>query len=223
MTSEQTSLHRRAACHAALGDVVRLRIVDLLAVGDLSVGQLRQELGIAPNLLSHHLAVLTRAGLVGEHRSEGDGRRKYLHLLAGMQEAAAELAPISARRLLFVCTGNSARSPLAAALWGRASSVPATSAGIHPAPSVAGAFREVAARHGIRLDQHRPRALGEVTHDGDLIVTLCDRAYEGLGAGGGLHWSVPNPSPVGTAAAYEAAFHEISIRVHALAPHVRAA
>lgn len=62
MSSEETSLQRRAERHAALGDTARLRIVDLLALGDRSVGQIRAELGIPGNLLSHHLAVLSRAG-----------------------------------------------------------------------------------------------------------------------------------------------------------------
>ncbi|GLY15370.1 ArsR family transcriptional regulator [Kineosporia rhizophila] len=223
MSIEQTSRQLRARRHAALGDVTRLYIVDLLAVGDRSAGQVRAELGIPANLLTHHLNVLGQAGLIGENRSEGDGRRKYLHLTPEALEAGELPAPIRARRLLFVCTGNTARSPLAAALWQQLSPVPATSAGVVPAPRVSEDFLAVAAGHGLSLEQHRPRAIDEVTETGDLVVTLCDRAHEKLGLQTGLHWSVPNPSPAGTRQAYETAYAEIDRRVRVLLPHLQAA
>jgi DNA-binding transcriptional ArsR family regulator len=79
MNTEQTGrLQRRAAAHAALADVTRLRIVDLLAVSDRSAGELGASLGIASNLLAHHLRTLESAELVTRRRSEGDARRSYL-------------------------------------------------------------------------------------------------------------------------------------------------
>ncbi|MGT2460820.1 metalloregulator ArsR/SmtB family transcription factor [Sinomonas atrocyanea] len=213
MNIERNSVEGRAAVHAALGEPARLRIVDLLALGDLSPAELQGELGMASNLLSHHLRTLEEAGLVSRHRSEADRRRSYVRLerdgMAGLLPAAAVRAP----RVLFVCYANSARSQLAEALWKRASPVPSASAGTHPAAGVAPGAKDVAARHGLDLEGSRPEELSRVARLGDLLVAVCDRAHEELPASGRLHWSVPDPVGVGTPAAFEAAFCEIAERV----------
>ena len=110
----------RAARHAALGDPVRLAIVDELAASDRSPVELRHRFGLESNLLAHHLDVLESVGLVNRTRSSGDGRRRYVHLL---RPALADLSvgtPPRTGPALFVCTRNSARSTA----WcpGRASS-----------------------------------------------------------------------------------------------------
>lgn len=61
----------------ALGDPNRLRIFEQLAQGDSCNCELRDELGLAPNLLSHHLNVLSKAGLVCSRRDRVDGRWIY--------------------------------------------------------------------------------------------------------------------------------------------------
>ena len=71
---------RRARLHAALGDPVRLAIVDRLAVADASPGNLGASLSLASNLLAHHLGVLDDAGVIRRVRSEGDRRRSYVTL-----------------------------------------------------------------------------------------------------------------------------------------------
>ena len=48
----------RAALHAALGEPLRLAIVDDLAVSDRSPGELGERHGLSANLLAHHLDVL---------------------------------------------------------------------------------------------------------------------------------------------------------------------
>ncbi|MGH3299987.1 MAG: helix-turn-helix domain-containing protein, partial [Trebonia sp.] len=126
---QDDSLVRRAAVHAALADPARLAITDALGEGDASPSELAGMLGMASNLLAHHLRVLEEAGIVARHRSEGDRRRTYLRLVPGALDALAGPASRAARRVLFVCTANSARSHLAAALWRQASQVPAASAG----------------------------------------------------------------------------------------------
>ena len=70
----------RAHAHAALAEPHRLAIVDALALGDLSPGELGERTGQSSNLLAHHLGVLESAGLVRRRRSDGDGRRSYLTL-----------------------------------------------------------------------------------------------------------------------------------------------
>jgi ArsR family transcriptional regulator, arsenate/arsenite/antimonite-responsive transcriptional repressor / arsenate reductase (thioredoxin) len=93
-------------------------------------------LSMPSNLLAHHLRVLEEAGIVTRRRSDGDRRRTYLRLVPGALDSLAGPGLRPARRVLFVCTANSARSHLAAALWRRASKVPAASAGTHPAAAI---------------------------------------------------------------------------------------
>lgn len=220
MNAEENDLDARARRHAALGDPARLRMVDLLSLGDRSPTELREHLAIGSNLLAHHLNVLEREGIVSRIRSEGDGRRSYVRL---EPEALAGLGPspaLTASGVLFVCTANSARSQLAQALWHRASPVPARSAGTHPADRVAAGAVAVAARHGLDLGAAVPAALGAT--EGDLIITVCDRAHEEYPAEA-LHWSIPDPVREGTDAAFEAAFDEIAHRVALLASRVRLA
>src|SRR5688572_17662564 len=110
----------RVVGFAALAEPARLRIVDLLGAGDASPGELRADLGLPSNLLAHHLKVLEDAGIVSRHRSHADKRRTYLRLhrdrLAGLLPAASSASGAAAERVVFVCTANSARSQLAAAL-----------------------------------------------------------------------------------------------------------
>src|ERR1700722_14768646 len=126
-------LARRTAMHAALADPARLRITDTLADGDASPSELAAMLAMPSNLMAHHLRVLEEAGMLTRHRSEGDRRRTYLRLVPGALDELAGTPGRTAPRGLFVCTANSARSHLAAALWRRASGVPAASAGTPPA------------------------------------------------------------------------------------------
>jgi ArsR family transcriptional regulator, arsenate/arsenite/antimonite-responsive transcriptional repressor len=64
---ESTSVEVTAG-FAALADETRLRILGVLEAGDRCVCELREEVTIAPNLLSYHLKVLREAGLVSAHR-----------------------------------------------------------------------------------------------------------------------------------------------------------
>jgi DNA-binding transcriptional ArsR family regulator len=61
-----------AGAFGALGDPARLAILGALASGTRCVCELGPELGLAQNLLSYHLKILRRAGLVSGRRS---GRR----------------------------------------------------------------------------------------------------------------------------------------------------
>ncbi len=212
----------RAERHAALGDPTRLRIVDALAIGDRSPGQLGEELSIASNLLAHHLKVLQTAHLVVRVHSESDRRRTYVRLRYGAWGALATSWPhrLETKRVLFVCTANSARSQLAQALWREVSDVPATSAGTYPSDRVHSGALSVARRHGLTLAGHRPRALAEQLDGEDLIVTVCDSAAEELATLLPIHWSIPDPVRVGTSRAFEAAYDELVERVSILSAHV---
>ena len=223
----------RVVSFAALAEPARLRIVDLLGAGDASPGELRAELGLPSNLLAHHLKVLEDAGIVSRHRSHADKRRTYLRLhresLAGVLPADSATAG-AAERVVFVCTANSARSQLAAALWRDASPIPVTSGGTHPGAAIAPGATAVARRHGLALAQERPQSLDGLLREGDYVVTVCDAAHEELPRDGtpdarlrlaGVsHWSVPDPVAVGTDAAFDAAYDDIAGRVADLAPRL---
>ncbi|MGZ8632007.1 MAG: helix-turn-helix domain-containing protein, partial [Actinomycetota bacterium] len=130
-------LARRSAIHAALADPHRLEIVDELALSDRSPSELSASLAIGSNLLAHHLRVLEDASVVERVASAGDARRRYVRLVPGALAVVAEpTATLVVGHMLFVCTENSARSQLAAALWNARHEVPATSAGTRPAAKV---------------------------------------------------------------------------------------
>ncbi len=137
--------------HAALADPARLRITDTLLAGDASPSELAAMLAMPSNLLAHHLHVLENAGIITRRRSEGDRRRTYLQLIPAALDSLSAPPGRAARRVLFVCTANSARSHLAAALWRRASTVPAASAGTHPATAIDPGAIAAAQRHHLPL------------------------------------------------------------------------
>ena len=223
VTEASGELARRAAMHAALADPARLAITDMLADGDVSPSELAAVLRMPSNLLAHHLRVLEAAGLVTRRRSEGDRRRTYLHLVPRAMGALSVSSRRPARRVLFVCTANSARSHLAAALWRQASVVPAASAGTHPAGAIDPGAIAAARRHALPLRRLRPRHLGDVRQDGDLVITVCDMAHEELGELQAVHWSVPDPVPAGDDASFDAALDELGRRIGQFAPRVEAA
>jgi ArsR family transcriptional regulator, arsenate/arsenite/antimonite-responsive transcriptional repressor / arsenate reductase (thioredoxin) len=213
-------LERRAALHAALADPARLVITDTLADGDAAPSELAALLAMPSNLLAHHLRALEGAGIVTRHRSEGDRRRSYLRLVPGSLDTVAGPRARTARRVLFVCTANSARSHLAAALWRQASTVPAASAGTRPASAIDPGAVDAALRRQLPLPRLRPRHVSDVRHDGDLVVTVCDLAHEELGALAAVHWSVPDPVAAGDRESFDAALDELDRRVGVLAPRL---
>jgi ArsR family transcriptional regulator, arsenate/arsenite/antimonite-responsive transcriptional repressor / arsenate reductase (thioredoxin) len=127
-------------------------------------------------------------------------------------------------RALFICSGNSARSPMAEG-WlnhlggGR---VTARSAGISPAPLHPLAVAAMA-EHGVDISGHRPTHLGDVADDRFMrVITLCDRARENCGdlPGPAVHWSIPNPAQAHPADldAFRATARELQTRLRYLLP-----
>jgi ArsR family transcriptional regulator, arsenate/arsenite/antimonite-responsive transcriptional repressor / arsenate reductase (thioredoxin) len=223
MSYRRIELERRAALHAALSDQARLRIVDTLSAGDASPSELAAMLDMPSNLLAHHLRILESERLITRTRSEGDKRRSYLRLVPASLDGLIPPALRPPSRVLFVCTANTARSQLAAALWRHASRVPVTSAGTHPGARADPGAIAVAARHRLPMRRVRPRAFADVRAEGDLVISVCDRAHEELQHRCDLHWSVPDPAGPGTTAAFDHAYDELTRRVHELAPRLRPA
>jgi ArsR family transcriptional regulator, arsenate/arsenite/antimonite-responsive transcriptional repressor / arsenate reductase (thioredoxin) len=219
MSVEFSSIDARARVHAALGDPARLAIADMLAVADASPGEIGAALRMPTNLVAHHLGVLADAGVIDRRRSEHDRRRSYLHLRPEALAALRTPGLAVPRRVVFVCTRNSARSQLAAALWAQHSPVPATSAGTKPASRVNPRAVRTAKRHGLRLDPSRTALLDDVAADGDLLIAVCDHVHETLPPQRSrLHWSVPDPVPADTDVAFETAYADLAGRIGRFAP-----
>jgi protein-tyrosine-phosphatase/DNA-binding transcriptional ArsR family regulator len=203
------------------GHPLRWRLLSELARSDRRVGELCELAGQRQSLVSYHLRRLRDGGLVTARRSLADGRDSYYVLdLVGCGEqlasAGASLHPGLApgkrsgagcvrgrahgrARVLFLCTGNSARSQIAEALCEQLSggTVEAVSAGSHPKPLDPNAVRVMRGR-GIDLAGRRSKHLSEFSGERfDYVVTLCDRVREVCpefpGAPELIHWSVPDP------------------------------
>ncbi|NYF57959.1 protein-tyrosine-phosphatase [Micromonospora purpureochromogenes] len=196
--------------------------MDALTLGDASPGEIASDLGMPTNLVAHHVKVLTEAGLVVRGRSEGDRRRTYLRLRPA---ALATLTPAplaGVGRVVFVCTRNSARSQLAAAIWSDRTHTSAASAGTKPADRVHPRAVAVAQRHGLELNPTGTSHVADIVRDDDLVIAVCDNAHEELTGPvrPRLHWSVPDPVRLDTDAAFEAAFADLAARVERVAPVV---
>lgn len=209
---------------AALGDPNRLALVEELQVQDLSPDALAASLGMPGNLLAHHLKVLEAAGVITRRHSQNDRRRTYVRLVDGaLADLPPEPATVSAPRVVFVCTHNSARSILAEASWRAVSDVPTASAGTHPAERVNPRAAEAARRAGLGVERAAPRSIDDVARPDDLIVSVCDTVNEALRdlPNAHLHWSIPDPARTDTDEAFDVALVDIEGRVGRLAPLVR--
>lgn len=227
LTGRTAPTSARAALYRALGDETRLRIIDALQLSDRSPKELAALTGTASNLLAFHLDVLEDAGLITRIASQGDARRRYVTLdrrRFALLVTPPQLAASTADRVLFVCTANSARSQLAAALWRARTGADALSAGTDPADRVHPEAVGIARQRGLDLGGARPRGYGDLDVVPDLVVSVCDRARESsIGFDAPLlHWSVPDPVG-GDCAAFARAFDDISDRVEHLARAVHAA
>jgi ArsR family transcriptional regulator, arsenate/arsenite/antimonite-responsive transcriptional repressor / arsenate reductase (thioredoxin) len=205
---------------------LRWQLLGELATTDLRVRELVASVGQPQNLVSYHLRLLREAELVTRRRSSFDARDSYYHLdldrcadllastgaalhpavQSDRPGAPLQLAGQSRVRVLFACTGNSARSPIAEALLrlrtrGAAEVI---SAGSHPRarihPTV---VRVLAEDYGIDIAGQSTRHLDSTTGQlFDYVITLCDKVREVCpelpGHPRTIHWSIPDPAPKGT-------------------------
>ncbi|QLY34797.1 ArsR family transcriptional regulator [Nocardia huaxiensis] len=219
---------------------LRWALLTELASGDRRVRELVAALGEPQNLVSYHLRLLRSSGLVAARRSTFDGRDSYYRLdlprcAAAFGNAAAALhpaltptavdAPASGGSVLFLCTGNSARSPMAEALlrFRGGGRVRAVSAGSHPKsrmhPFAVQVLRD---DYGIELGQQRPKSIAALeVRSFDRIITLCDKIRElprdDASAIRTAHWSIPDPDGVDLHEFRDIAT-ELDTRIHYLIP-----
>lgn len=210
-----SDLESRAQAYAALGEPSRLAMIDLLADADLASGELAARLGLPTNLMAHHLQVLEQAGLISRRRSEGDARRSYVRRTPACDRLLGATPVPRPRTVAFVCSQNSARSQLAEAYWRTVSDIPVISGGTHPADRIHPRALSVGRRHGLDLSRARPKLVSEVLTGDELVIAVCDQAYEDFHAPS-AHWSVPDPARSGDASAFEAAYTDLADRINQL-------
>lgn len=217
-----TSWQSRARVHAVLADEHRLAVLHEVALGDHSPKHLAALLDIPMPLLSHHLNVLEKAGLIKRVTSEHDRRKRFVTLdssAIGYLDHTWLRKNVSAPsgRVVFACTRNSARSVLAAALWSDRFHRPTGAGGTSPGERIHPSTRLVARRHHIPLLQELPAALDDVLGESDLLVTVCDSANDHVpNHPHRLHWSIPDPAEAADSRSFEATFDLIRERVDRL-------
>ena len=228
---------------------LRWQLLTELAASDHRVRDLVTRVDQPQNLVSYHLRRLRDAGLVNARRSTFDGRDSYYRLdlercAVALDEGSAALHPVLRRgtpdlpvhlpasgTVLFVCTGNSSRSPIAEALLRHHTNgaVTAISAGTSPKPRLhPGAVRVLQERFGIDISGQEPRHLDTLAdHRFDHVITLCDKAREACPDfthhPRRSHWSMADPATAGETGraahrAFERAASEIDTRVQHLLP-----
>jgi protein-tyrosine-phosphatase len=206
------------------GHPVRWRLLSELGRSDRMVHELTGLVGEAQNLVSYHLGKLRDGRLVSARRSSADGRDTYygldltrfgalLSAAGGALHPGLRLGPpargealTAPVKVLFLCTGNSARSQMAEAL-ARARSggaIEAVSAGSHPKPLHPNAVRVMREDYGLDLTGQTSKRLDVFADEKfDWVISLCDRVREvcpefpGVEEGAHpevTHWSIANPA-----------------------------
>ena len=234
-----------------LADPLRWRLTRELSRGDQRVRELVAATGQPQNLISYHLRRLRDAGLVTARRSSFDGRDAYYSLDLGrcaqaLAGAASALHPGltllpgdavnqdaartgASRRVLFVCTGNSSRSPMAEALLRHraGSGVEAASAGTRPKPLHPDAVAVLRDRYRIDITGHQPTQVETVAgRRFDYVISVCDKAREACPEFRGhpvrVHWSLPDPvageAGLSGYPAFERTAAELDTRIRFLLP-----
>ncbi len=230
-----------------IADPHRWHLLAELSQSDRRVGELCELVGEPQNLVSYHLGEMRRAGIVTSRRSSADGRDVYYRadlvrcrellgaagsaLHPGLRLAApppqATRSSGHRQRVLFLCTGNSARSQIAEALLEDRSdrTITARSAGSRPKPLHPNAVQVMADR-GIDIADRPTKHLRRFARMRfDRVVTLCDKVREICpefpGAPVAAHWSIADPAAQGdtddeTLPAFERVAEELDVRVSLL-------
>ena len=193
----------------------------------LEAGKLADALAMPANTLSTQLAILSRAGLVaGERRGRSIVYRANPHRMAALSEALTALCCGSRPQLcfpqpqdrlamtghrpfnvLFLCTGNTARSILAESILRKLGSgqFVAYSAGSQPKGTVNPWALRILEEEGFPVDGMRSKSWDEFAAPGapemDFVFTVCDSAAgEPCPVWPGqpvtAHWGIEDPAAV---------------------------
>ena len=206
------------------GHPVRWRLLRQLARSDRQVRELCALIGQPQSLVSYHLRRLRAEQVVSARRSSADRRDTYYSLelarcgalltatggalhpglrMSPTQPAKPRPSNRAPSRVLFLCTGNSARSQMAQALVEHLTdgAIEAASAGSDPKPLHANAVRAMQER-GIDIAGRPSKHLdGFTDHRFDYVISLCDRVREVCpefpDQPDVIHWSIPDPAREG--------------------------
>ncbi|MCA1579815.1 MAG: arsenate reductase ArsC [Acidobacteria bacterium] len=136
--------------------------------------------------------------------------------------AAQESPTARTPRVLFLCTGNSARSQIAEALLrhlgGDAFDV--FSAGSRPRPAIHPLAREAANDlFGLDMAGQHPKGLDEVAGPFDWIISVCDHAADSCpilpSTGSTIRWSLADPAGApGGDEEKRCAFRQTALELH---------
>lgn len=221
---------------ATLGHPQRLALFRLLMrryPDHVPAQELADALGFKPSTLSAYLSALKTAGLIEQQRAGTslryaiaiDGVTETFDTLMGdccrgrVLPAARTPAPASPYTVLFLCTGNSARSIFAETLLRDIGGdrFDVYSAGTKPRSNLNPFAVDVLARHGHDTAPLRAKHISEFQAEGasvfDFVFTVCDTAanedcpaWHGRPISG--HWGLPDPIKTqGTDAEKSLAFH----------------
>ena len=238
---------------SALGHEGRLSVFRLLArraPQEVRPGEITEATGLKPSTLSAHLTALSEAGLVQSRRN---GTSIYYALAADRTQAFTgylledccrgrpdlcapnpETKPVTDQKsVLFLCTGNSARSILAEALLRQAGAgrFVTYSAGTRPSGDVNPHVLDLLRRNDHDISGLRSKDLDEMQGEDaptfDFVFTVCDHAAnedcpawpcQPISA----HWGLPDPAAAkGTEAeialAFAEAYRTLNTRIEAFA------
>lgn len=219
---------------SALSQELRLDVVRLLiSIGEegATAGEISAIIGIRANTLSNNLSVLARVGLV-QSRREGRSVRYFADIrrmgglirfltedcCGGHPELCGPFPDLSREPLeegimsdtynvLFLCTGNSARSILAEAILNREGMgrFQGFSAGSQPKGAVHPFSLQLLERMNHDVSGLRSKSWDEFAQEGapqmDFVFTVCDRAAAEEcpywpGQPMTAHWGLPDPAAV---------------------------
>jgi len=107
-------------------------------------------------------------------------------------------------RILFLCTGNRARSQMAEGLarWLASPDIQVASAGTRPNPKgVHPLAVEMLRERGIDASSQQPKHVDDLEGEFDFVITLCDSAAQECptypARRARMHWGLPDPDQAG--------------------------
>jgi len=203
-----------------LAHPLRWGLVRALSTSDRRVHELVQMLQQPYNLVSYHLKLLRQSKIVVLRKSDADNRDLYYSLnldklFVEYQNAAHAIHPgwilnettlprtyPTPRRVLFLCTHNSARSQIAEGLLRHmgGDNYLVCSAGNQPQPIHP---ETIAVMKELGIDirgQYSKQITGLKDQPFDDIITVCDRVREACPTyefcNPTIHWSIPDPTTI---------------------------